>query len=159
MLRATERLPYLTDVARIEFARVQAYHAADAKPYALQDEASIINALDTPAKLDPSVTIIFSEQPALSIWRSQVDLADVEPESWGGETALVWRQDDLVAEILVHDSDNRLLDHFAKGGTFSTLLPANEDHQAVEALIARFIELAAAGVIVLACPISKGEGR
>jgi hypothetical protein len=149
--------PYVPDVARIEFARVQAYHAADAERFGLQNEASIIRALDTPAKLHPSVTIITSEQPALSIWRTQMDLDDVDTESWGAETALVWRQDDLVAEILVHDSDNRLLDLFAKGGTFSTLLPANEDHQAAEALISRFIELAAAGVIVPACPTSKGE--
>lgn len=149
--------PYLPDVARIEFARVQAYHAADAGRFGLRDEASIIRALETPVKLHPSVTRLFSEQPALSIWRSQMDLDDVEPESWGAETALVWRQDDGVAEILVHDSDNRLLDHFAKGGTFSTLLPANEDHQAAEALIARFIELATSGVIVPACPTSKGE--
>jgi hypothetical protein len=149
--------PYLPDVSRIEFARVQAYHAADAERFGLQDEASIIGALETPAKLHPSVATIFSEQPALSIWRSQMDLDDVEPESWGAETALVWRQDGLVAEILVHDSDSLLLDHFAKGGIFSTLLPANEDHQAAEALIARFIELAASGVIVPACPTSKGE--
>lgn len=149
--------PYLPDVARIEFARVQAYHAADAKRFGLQDEASIIRALETPVKLHPSVTTIFSEQPALSIWRSQMDLDDAEPESSGTETALIWRQDDRVAEILVHDSDNRLFDHFAKGEVFSTLLPDNEDHQAAEALIARFIELAAAGVIVPAFPTSKGE--
>jgi hypothetical protein len=149
--------PYLADVARFEFARVQAYHAADAEPFLLDDKASIIRALERPAKLHPSVTIIFSEQPALSIWRAQVDLDESEPESWGEEAILIWRQDDLVAEILVHDSDSRLLDHFAKGGTFSTLLPANEDHQAAEALIARFIELAAAEVIVPACPTSKGE--
>ena len=149
--------PYLPDVARIEFTRVQAYHAADAERFGLQDETSIIRALETPAKLHPSVTTIFSEQPSLSIWRSQMDLDDAEPESRGAETALVWRQDDRVAEILVRDSDSQLLDHFAKGGTFSTLLPANEDHQAVEALIARFIELAAAGVIVPAFPTSKGE--
>lgn len=149
--------PYLPDVARIEFARVQAYHAADAERFGLQDEASVIRALETPAKLHPSVATIFSEQPSLSIWRSQMDLDDAEPESWGAETALVWRQDDLVAEILVHDSDHRLLDHFAKGGIFSILLPDNEDQQTAEALIARFIELAAAGVIVPAFPTSKGE--
>lgn len=149
--------PYLADVARIEFARVQAYHAADAECFGLQDETAIIRALDSPAKLHPSVTIIFSEQPALSIWRTQMDLDEFEPESLREEAILVWRQEDLVAEILVHDSDNRLLDHFAKGGTFSTLLPANEDPQATEALIARFIELAAAGVIVPACLTSNGE--
>lgn len=149
--------PYLPNVARIEFARVQAYHAADAERFGLQDEASIIKALETPAKLHPSVTIIASEEPALSIWRSQMDLDDAEPESWGAETALIWRQDDRVAEIFVHDSDSRFFHHFAKGGIFSTLLPANEDHQAAEALIARFIELAAAGIIVPAHPASKGE--
>lgn len=149
--------PYLPDVARIEFARVHAYHAADADPFILRDEVSTIGALDAPATLHPSVTVISSAQPALSIWRTQTEPGEAEPESWEGETALVWRQDEQVAEMLTNNSDSLLLSHFACGGTFSALLPANPDLEAAQALIARFIELAAAGVIVpLRCPL---EGK
>lgn len=142
--------PYLSDVARIEFARVHAYHAADAEPFPLQDEVSIIDALDVPAKLHPSVTIIASNQPALSIWRAQVGLAASEPENWEIETGLVWRRDDRVAETLVSTIEIQLLGHFARDAVFSELLRDFTDRHAAEALISHFIELAAAGIIVLA---------
>lgn len=139
---------YLSDVARIEFARVHAYHAADADPFSLHDEVSIIEALDVPARLHPSVTIIASKQPALSIWRTQVGLTAATPEKWEGETSLVWRQDDRVAETLVPTLEIQLLGHFARDAVFSELLCDFTDRHAAGALIGHFIELAVAGIIV-----------
>ena len=149
--------PYLADVARIEFARVHAYHAADVEPFLLHDEVSIIEALDVPATLHPSVTIIASKQPALSIWRTQVEQAFSEPDSWESETGLVWRRDDRVTERLVSTSELRLLDHFSRDAVFSELLQDFTDRDAAEALISHFIEFAASGIIVPASPPLEGE--
>jgi hypothetical protein len=86
-------LPYLADVARLEFARGRAYHAADAEP--IQRDAFAGLAEDkigsTRVKLHPSVTILASPYPVLSIW--DANRADAVPaiEDWSAETVLVVR--------------------------------------------------------------------
>jgi uncharacterized protein (UPF0276 family) len=89
-------LPYLPDVARIEHAWAGAYHAADASPL---DPALL--ALVAPEELSglnlcfgPSVRLIRSAFPALSIWRMNVDDGVPAPLNLdaGGEDVLVARQ-------------------------------------------------------------------
>jgi hypothetical protein len=83
--------PYLADVARLEYARVQAYHAADAIGFGLDSEAAITAALEHPARLHPSASIIASAYPAHSIWQAQVNEDDQVQPDWQPETVLVWR--------------------------------------------------------------------
>jgi hypothetical protein len=87
--------PYLPDIARLEWARHRAYHAADAAPADL----GLIGKLSfgqLPAlrfTLHPSATIIASPFPVLSIWwTNQLD-TEVKPIALdqGGEAALVVR--------------------------------------------------------------------
>jgi Putative DNA-binding domain len=88
-------LPYLPDVARIERAWSEAYHARDAAPLAaevLADIASdrVANACFT---VHPSLRVVASRFPALTIWRMNVDdgvPGPVDLES-GGEDTLVMR--------------------------------------------------------------------
>lgn len=68
-------LPYLADVARIEQAWVEAYHAADADPM----DPSHFNTVSPDAlphlrlRLHPSLRVISSPWSALSIWRCNID--------------------------------------------------------------------------------------
>ncbi|MCA3551392.1 MAG: putative DNA-binding domain-containing protein, partial [Rhodobacter sp.] len=59
--------PYLGDVARIEFARGRAFHAADRGPI---DPAAIVGADPERVRLvlHPSVTLLALAHPAVSIW-------------------------------------------------------------------------------------------
>jgi Putative DNA-binding domain len=87
--------PYLPDIARLDWARHCAYHAADAPPADL----SRIAALDPERmsrlrfNLHPSATVIASAFPILSIWRTNSFDAEVTPITLdgGGETALIVR--------------------------------------------------------------------
>lgn len=87
--------PYLADIARLEWARHRAYHAADAAPADLR----LIGRLDfseLPAlrfTLHPSATVIASPFPLLSIWRTNHFDAEVKEVALdqGGETVLVVR--------------------------------------------------------------------
>src|SRR3989442_2991820 len=69
---ACAHLPWLADVARLEWAMNAALHAPDAP--ALEPEA--LRALDPPAlarltlRLDPSVTLLASRWPVDAIWRA-----------------------------------------------------------------------------------------
>jgi hypothetical protein len=86
-------LPYLADVARLEYARGRAYHAADADPVprdafaALSEEK--IGA--TRVRLHPSVSILSSPYPVLSIWKANQAEAVQPVQDWGAETVLVAR--------------------------------------------------------------------
>ena len=98
--RPAAGLPYLADVARIEWAWTEAYHAED---------ACALNAgsfKDIPAEelpgarllLHPSLRVVRSTMPALTIWR--VNVAEGAPAEMtldgGGEDALIVRPEATV---------------------------------------------------------------
>jgi hypothetical protein len=63
-------VPYLADVARLEAARTQAYHAADVPPVPRDAFAAIAPeaAPGLTVRLHPSVRVIASAWPVLAIW-------------------------------------------------------------------------------------------
>ncbi len=80
-------VPYLADVARLEWLQHEAYHAADATPIAAQELASV--ALDRIAelkfRLHPTLRLFASELPALSIWRTNAKPGEVLPAKFATE--------------------------------------------------------------------------
>lgn len=88
-------LPYLADVARIERAWTEAYHSAEASPISPSAFSEIdLNLLpDISLVLHPSVRIVRSRFPALTIWQMNVDGGVPGPVDLaaGGENALVVR--------------------------------------------------------------------
>jgi hypothetical protein len=72
-------VPYLADVARLEWLQHQAYHAADATPIG-SAELTAIAPEDVPGvvfRLHPSLQLFASELPALSIWRAHQSVPPV----------------------------------------------------------------------------------
>ncbi len=90
-----KRVPYLPDVARLERAWVEAYHAAEALPADLTLLATIDsrNRPQIGFTLHPSVRVVRSNFPAVRIWLMNIDAG--EPAaidiSIEGEDALVAR--------------------------------------------------------------------
>lgn len=85
--------PYLGDVARIEWARGRAFHAADAEPLA---PAALAAALADPATarlaLHPSVQVLTLRYAAVTIWRAnRRDGAPGPLRADGAEIALILR--------------------------------------------------------------------
>ena len=87
-------VPYLADVARLEAARTRAYHAADATPLT---PAALAGALPDALAgmrfvLHPSVEIVASDYPLVTIWAMNSGGIDLAPiTDWRGEDALVSR--------------------------------------------------------------------
>ena len=89
-------VPYLADVARLEMARVLAYHAADADPFpaetlraALADPEQL---LSLRLVLHPSVQVIASPFAVFSLWAAHqgaLCISSVDPEQ--AQAALVFR--------------------------------------------------------------------
>lgn len=93
-------LPYLPDVAQLEVARGQAYHAADAEAVS----ASVFAAVpaerigDMRLRLHPSAIVLRSAHPVVTIWAAQQQEAAPPPVGpWRAEDALVHRSGDSVA--------------------------------------------------------------
>ncbi|MGI9381893.1 MAG: HvfC/BufC N-terminal domain-containing protein [Methyloligellaceae bacterium] len=88
-------LPYLPDVARLEQAWNAAYHAGDAEPVG-SDALMGVTADDIPHltfEFLPSLELVRSPYPIVSIWETNTADVDVEPVDLavGGEDALVIR--------------------------------------------------------------------
>ena len=84
---------YLADVAEIESARTRAYHAADAAPLS-REEFSAVPPDEWPElriALHPSVALLKSDFPVVSIWRANLYANDNTLEVWRPECALIVR--------------------------------------------------------------------
>jgi hypothetical protein len=86
-------VPYLADVMRLEIARSQAYHAADAEPASL----TALSALEpeqlseVKAVFHPAARLLRSCYPVATIWQMNSG-GEIRPiEDWHGEDVLVTR--------------------------------------------------------------------
>jgi hypothetical protein len=88
-------LPYLADVARLEFARVQACHAADAQPLTTEDAGKLLAAgVDLAALrpvLHPALRWLRSAHPVVSLWAAHQGEGALEDIALQAECALVVR--------------------------------------------------------------------
>ena len=92
-------LPYLADVARLEWAWLMAYRAADAA--SLDSDAIMDIGGGDPAvlrfELHPSVAIVSSPFPVASIWRrNQPGGAAIQIDAHSGEDVLIIRPENVV---------------------------------------------------------------
>lgn len=89
-----EELDYLPDVARLESARVHAYHAADAEPLDAASFATLDPDVlgDLRLTLHPSLTLIRSPHPVATIWAMNAGAIPLAPiDDWRGEDVAVVR--------------------------------------------------------------------
>jgi hypothetical protein len=87
-------LTYLPDVARMEAARTRAYHAADASPVDAKEIAALDIHIAAGLRFDlhPSLEIVRSEHPIVTIWAMNCGEQPLEPiEAWRSEDALIVR--------------------------------------------------------------------
>jgi len=88
------RHPYLPDIARLERARLEAYHAADAAPFTLAGLAAVRQSDLGELRLSPhpAARLLVSRFPIVTIWSMNSGLAEPAPVDFSvGEAALVTR--------------------------------------------------------------------
>jgi hypothetical protein len=138
-------LPYLSDIARLEWARLCAFHAADAEPVPLPAIAALIQAPERLARaalvLHPSLAIVRSAHPIVSLWAAH-QLGDAERDArlsavamGCAEAALVFRDaadDALVIEL--PDADAELAAAIATGAPLGAAQSAHPQADLVRVL-------------------------
>jgi hypothetical protein len=114
-------LPCLADVARLEWAREEAYYAADAPPLALTALASI--PVERYPKLcfepHPSLRLICSAGPVFTLWQAALDDATegsaAAVSSGGAEQVLVVRPEMTVTTRPIARADLLLVEALVEG--------------------------------------------
>jgi hypothetical protein len=136
-------VPYLADVARLEYLRVQCHHAADAQAVPVAEFHALLSAperlADLRMTLHPASAWLRSDHAVHALWRAhqgldalaRADLADIDPDS--AEAVLVTRPR---WDVQVHRIDARAthaLDALREGaplGAALSVVPACADEPA-----------------------------
>jgi hypothetical protein len=86
-------IAYIADIADLEIARGKAYHAADAEPLPRQAFAAIPaeQLAELRLTLHPSVSLLQSQFPIVSVWHESQQGGDVALRQWRPEAALIAR--------------------------------------------------------------------
>lgn len=116
--------PYLADVARLEQALRESYHAADSTALRGEDLAALPEPALLGARLTlaPSLRLIRSPWPIQTIWQANVDGG---PQAAGGaQDVIVLRHDYEARPHLLPAGGAVLLDHLLIGATLGTALSA-----------------------------------
>jgi hypothetical protein len=125
LFEPTQALPYLGDVARVERAWVEAYHAAEAEPSS-NDELAAVMENDLrfiSLKLHPSVRVIQSRFPTLAIWRINT----------GREKPRTIQLDEGGDDILIARPQHNVHVHRLARGGATFFLALQQGHSIVEA--------------------------
>ena len=120
-------LPYLPDVARLEYAVGQAYNAADAAPLPLDFLRALSHErLDNAtAVLHPSTHVVASAYPIVSIWRRHMSDDEMTPvELDHGEEALVVRPELAISVSPLPSGGSAFVDALRNARTFGEAMNA-----------------------------------
>jgi len=122
-------VPYLPDVAQLEWSVHRAHYAADVPAFDIATLAAI--SADAYASLrvalHPACTLMDSKWPVARIWNAHRDESgapeDVDPDA-GGERAIVYRPHFRVEVCALDAADYAFLDAAAFGGTMAEAFAA-----------------------------------
>ena len=116
--------PFLGDVARIEVARTQAYHARDCEPFRLYDAhsdqiAALLPCFFTP---HPAAIVLSSPFPAATLWELSSSAEALTQIKWQSQTIAVTRGHHDVQVFIVPDGTGQCLTALAQGLTLEAAL-------------------------------------
>jgi hypothetical protein len=133
-------LPYLPDVARLEFALREAYHAADAAPIAAETLAALAPERFMAARLHlaPALRWVASEYPVWSIWQANT-IGGAAPQM-RPEAALVLRPGFDAEPHLLPPQGADFIAALHAGNTVGQALEQAGEHFDITALLGLLIQ-------------------
>lgn len=135
-------LPYLPDVARLEWLRVEAWHAADARALPITELSALLadeaRLSDARFALHPALRVMTSAHPVVSLWAAH--LADdpatalAEIDMTLGEAALLTRPELDVVIVRIEPGASRFIQRLQAGGSFGSAVEESGNFDLVSAL-------------------------
>lgn len=156
-----QRLPYLGDVARLEWRRQLAALASDTRPLTSAEFESTLAALEGPVRMafHPSMQRFVSAYPVLALWQYATQPTAERltlPES--GDRVLLWRSDGEVAMAAIDTASFACIDALARGDTLDA---AHAEASAIDPsfdLPSCITSLVAASLVTKISPVQHEEG-
>jgi hypothetical protein len=155
-------VPYLADIARLERARLEALHAADALP--LSPEAMPLSEEELAAATllaHPAMRIVASLYPIASLWQLN-QASEVQPQQLEavGETVLITRPALTVQMHLLTSAQAAFIRALAGGKAIAeSYVSALEAEAAFDVTAALRLILASGGFMRCVAPTAKTEGH
>jgi len=145
-------LHYVADIAALESARRQAYHAGDAVPAGrgVFDGLTPEDAANLRLALHPSTILLTSRFPVVSIWEANQPDGDNEIAVWRSEAVLVARPELTVEVRRLTAGTYCFLTAIAQGRTVATAVQHAIDNAADLDLTECLTTLMAANIVVAA---------
>jgi hypothetical protein len=143
-------LPWLADVARLEWACHESFHAAEAPAF----DAAALAAVPAERhgeirfRIHPAVRLVASAHPVLSIWEANQPERDGTPDVLAGtEQGIVRREDSVVRVERLSPAEWRFVAALARGATLEAALDAAQPDSDADFLQPFLIRLSADGVL------------
>lgn len=150
-----QSLAYLPDVARLEWACHESYHAADGAPFDFAALAAV------PAQrhgelrfvLDAAVRLVESSHAIGAIWEANQPQRDGTPDRRTGADRLVVHREDGVVRVRPADADEwNFLSRLAAGATLASASARLRDEGLLGAMLARFVAM---GIVAGFAPLDE----
>lgn len=155
--------PWLSDLARIEWARLEVYDDAEAKPLRVSDLVSLAADLfaSLPLPLVPASRLLALSSRADLVWRA-IEAGLPEPAYVGTESTvtLVWRKDVTVFHRQVEGEEAELISRLVAGAPFGALCEFLGETLPVDAAAQRAFEWLARWIgdeLIAAAPVGTGS--
>ena len=133
------QVPYLPDMARLEWARSVAQSKIVLPSDLISTEDDILQALHLPVKHTPGATLLKSPYPIGTIWtHHQQEKPDPVPH-WDGETIAVWSANRELHQVIISDQEQKSLCALTEGTPFINYLQKMGDEQQVTLMIGTFV--------------------
>lgn len=140
---AAESFPWLVDLARLEWARNEAYHGDDAAPMQPQSLTSLRPEQFAGVRfvLHPTAALIASDHPVHALWQTILDGGEVDAAFAGeAETVLVVRPQMQVATVRLAPAEARWLQKISDGATLGEAVSAAGDSLDLQSTLAAHLQ-------------------
>jgi len=156
----SHQLPYLGDVARLEWRRQVAALAGETRSLTLAGFESTLAALEGPVRMafHPSMQRFVSRHPVLALWHYATQPSTGRftlPES--GDHLVLWRSEGEVAMAAIDAASFACIDALARGDTLDAVHAAASDIDLAFDLPACIASLVTEGLVTAITPVQYEE--
>jgi hypothetical protein len=141
-------LPYIADVARLEWARIRAFSAPECPAHSIKGEKDLLHAMEQAFEMPRGATLLASPYPVGTIWAHHRESEPSPVTHWQPETVAIWRNTGEVRHRILSGADHYVLSHLATGAALTTAVARATDQTQATEFLQSFATLVGLGLIV-----------
>lgn len=141
-------MPYIADVARLEWARTRAFYSPDAPATDIGSEIDLIAAMQLSFHMPEGASLLSSLFPVGSLWQAHQVEPVVPVDDWRAETVAVWRNTGDVQTHVLSGTEHLILSHLLTGDIIGSIFGRATDQNEATDFLQSFAALVSMGLVV-----------